>query len=79
MEPDQIVVSDHNFTGVSPGGKQISGITCFAVLPDSRSWLFRFNGELIDYRMLSLEDALDLLTKKAMPEAIESFLFLVSA
>jgi 8-oxo-dGTP pyrophosphatase MutT (NUDIX family) len=75
---DQLMLTDNRFYGLSPNGKIISGRTCWAVLyqPISPS-TFKFNGELSEYRVLSLNGALQLLKDKGMPEAIEGFVFLL--
>ena len=75
--PDRVMISDHTFTGISPNGKSISGITCFAVLPEDFNESFRFNGELIDYEVLSPQEALGLLEVKGMDEAFEGLSFLI--
>jgi ADP-ribose pyrophosphatase YjhB (NUDIX family) len=78
IDLDQIIVSDHSFSSVSPKGKTIFGTTCFTVIPDFISQFFRFNNELIDSKTLVSEDALDLLARKGMPEAFEGLFFLFS-
>ena len=78
IDLDQITVSDYSFSSVSPKGKNIFGTTCFTVILDFMSQFFQFNGELVDSKILAPEDAMDLLSREGMPEALEGLSFLFS-
>ena len=70
VRPDMVIMTDHTFSGVSPKGKPIFGFTCFTFLPRSFDPAqFRLNGELITYKILSLDEAIKLLAREGMPEA----------
>jgi hypothetical protein len=70
--PDQIIVTDHWFNGVSPKGKPLKGRTCYAVLSISFSPSdVSFNGELTDYAILCAQSAVAALHAKGMQEATE--------
>jgi len=70
LQPEDITVTDYGFFAISPKGKVIRGITCFAYLPASFGPnFFRFNGELFDYLIFSPKDAASFLARKGMLEA----------
>ena len=72
LSPDQVIVTDFSFTALSRSGEAIHITSCFAVLDSFNLADITFNGELVDKRLLSFEDALDLLKKDGLPGAWES-------
>jgi 8-oxo-dGTP pyrophosphatase MutT (NUDIX family) len=76
---DHIYSTDHVFSGISPKGKGIHGITCFAPLPEKiDSDAFNFNNEISGFLWASFSDALLILRNKGFPEAVSGFKFLLA-
>jgi len=66
---DRVFTTKHCFTGISPKGRWVYGTSCLAFLPVSFHLDdIKFNGELVDYKVLSFGHALDLLSKNGLPE-----------
>ena len=71
--------TDHTFFGISPKGKIIHGITCFAMLPEDISpEVFSFNHEISACVWASKNDALTILAQqKEHQEGYHGILYLL--
>jgi len=74
---DHIHSTDHIFFGISPKGKRIHGITCFALLPENITpSAFIFNYEISGFLLGSPNYALSILKNKGFPEAVSGLEYL---
>jgi len=70
LQEDQILATNHCFTGISPKGRFLKGQTFYAALPDFFDPSdFKFNGELTQYEILSPRSAMAALHAFGMQEA----------
>jgi 8-oxo-dGTP pyrophosphatase MutT (NUDIX family) len=74
-----IILTNHIFAGISPTGKLIIGLTCFAIVSSGylKSSGFHFNGELKRGLLLSYSSALDLIKNCGFKEAADGFEFIM--
>ena len=74
-----VYLTGHSFLGISPKGKRIHGITCFALLPEKIDpEAFTFNNEISGFIWASPNDALRLLARQAdFLEGYHGLLFLL--
>lgn len=71
---DRVYSASHSFWGISPKGKRIHGITCFALLPEKIDpEAFTFNNEISGFLWATPSDAMSILRKKGFPEAVSGF------
>jgi 8-oxo-dGTP pyrophosphatase MutT (NUDIX family) len=69
LPQDRVFTTKHCFTGRSPKGRRIYGTSCLAFLPVSFHLDdIKFNGELVDYKVLSFGQGLDFLSQNGLPE-----------
>ena len=71
---DRVYSASHSFLGISPKGKRIHGITCFALLPEKIDpEAFTFNNEISGFLWATPSDAMSILRKEGFPEAVSGF------
>ena len=78
LDLNQVMMTEHRFSGLSPKGKGITGQASWAVLsgPLTASAI-KFNGELDGYAVLPPEGAVRLLKNRGMAEAKEGLVYLL--
>jgi 8-oxo-dGTP pyrophosphatase MutT (NUDIX family) len=78
LDLNQVMMTEHTFSGLSPKGKLITGKTCWAIMngPLTASAI-KFNGELDGFLVLSPEGAVRLLKNRGMAEAKEGLVYLL--
>jgi len=75
---DHVYLTGHSFFGISPKGKMIHGITCFAFLPDdiTQEHFTLKNGEISGCLFVSQNDALSIMKNTGFPEAVRGLEYL---
>ena len=76
---DRVYTVGYSFLGISPKGKRIHGITCFALLPEKIDpEAFTFNNEISGFLWATPNDALRLLARQTdFLEGYHGLLFLL--
>ena len=78
LDLNQVMMTEHRFSGLSPKGRHITGKTCWTVLTGPPTPpVIKFNGELSGYEVLPPEGAVRLLKNRGMKEAKEGLVSLL--